>query len=59
MKTNLPATIRLGVLLGTLGVATVLAYESGGFAYTKRITTNVLREPRPLAPLAGTLGLRR
>ena len=59
MKTDIPATIRFVLVLGSLGLCTVLAYDAGGFAYTKRPETNVLSEPRALAPAVGRLGFRR
>jgi hypothetical protein len=59
MKTKIPATLRISLLLGLLGASTVLAIEAGSFAYTKRIETNVLSEPRPLASTVGRLGFRR
>jgi hypothetical protein len=38
------------VLLGFLGAATAFAaYETGGFAFTKRVETILLTEPKPLA----------
>lgn len=59
MKTKPPAALQLALLLGLFAATSLLAYEAGGFAYTKRVETNVLREPRPLAPPAGKLGYRR
>lgn len=59
MKRNIPATLRLTLLLGLLGAATVVAFDAGGFAYTKRVETNVLSEPRSLAASTGKLGYRR
>jgi hypothetical protein len=59
MKMNLSSAARLAVLLGLLGTSAVLAFEAGHAAYTKRVETNLLTEPRPLAPLAGKLGYRR
>jgi hypothetical protein len=59
MKTNVPATLRIALLLGLLGATSVVAFEAGGFAYTKRVETNALSEPRPLAPAAGKFGFRR
>jgi hypothetical protein len=59
MKTNPPVTLRLALLLGLLVVSTALAIEAGSFAYTKRVETNVLSEPRALAPSTGKLGFRR
>ena len=59
MKMNLPSAARLALLLGLLGTSAVLAFEAGRPAFTKRVETNLLTEPRPLAPLAGKLGYRK
>ncbi|HEY8994411.1 MAG TPA: SH3 domain-containing protein [Lacunisphaera sp.] len=52
MKKPTPAA----VLLAALFTASALfAYEAGGFAYTKRIETKLLAEPKPLAEATGQL----
>lgn len=44
------------VLLTSLFTASALfAYEAGGFAYTKRVETKLLAEPRPMAEVTGKL----
>ena len=46
----------LAVLItGLLAVSALFAYETGGFAYTKRAETNLLAEPKPLAKASGKL----
>jgi hypothetical protein len=51
---------RSAALLAALLCATaLLAYEAGGFAYTKRVETKLLAEPKPLAEAAGTLPFGR
>ncbi len=51
---------RSAALLAALLCATVLlAYEAGGFAYTKRVETKLLAEPKPLAEPAGSLSFGR
>lgn len=56
MKRNIPAA----ALLAALATASALfAYEAGGFAYTKRVETKLLAEPKPLAEAAGTLPFGR
>lgn len=51
---------RSAALLAALLCATaLLAYEAGGFAYTKRVETKLLAEPKPLAEAAGTLAYGR
>ena len=47
------------LLAGLLCATALLAYEAGGFAYTKRVETNLLAEPRPLAAPAGKLAFGR
>ncbi|MDQ5981075.1 MAG: hypothetical protein QG602_4053 [Verrucomicrobiota bacterium] len=56
MKRNLPAA----ALLAALATASALfAFEAGGFAFTKRIETKLLAEPKALAEAAGTLPFGR
>lgn len=43
------------LLTGLLAVSALLAYETGGFAYTKRAETKLLAEPKPLAEASGKL----
>lgn len=44
------------VLMAVLFTASALfAYEAGGFAYTKRVETKLLAEPKPLAEATGQL----
>jgi hypothetical protein len=43
------------LLVGLTGATALFAYEAGGFAYTKRVETKLLAEPKPLAAAAGTL----
>jgi hypothetical protein len=46
----------VAVLLAALFTASALfAYEAGGFAYTKRVETKLLAEPKPLAETTGQL----
>jgi hypothetical protein len=46
----------LAVLLAGLAVTSaLLAYEAGGIAYTKRVETVLLAEPKPLATATGKL----
>jgi len=53
-------TVRSTALLAGLLCATALpAYETGGPAYTKRVETNLLAEPKPLAGAVGKLGYGR
>ncbi len=52
MKTN----HRFASLLAALLCATaLLAYDVGGFTYTKRVETNLLAEPKPLAEAAAKI----
>jgi hypothetical protein len=44
---------------GLAGATALLAYEAGGFAYTKRTETRLLAEPRPLADAAAPLPFGR
>lgn len=46
MKALPPRTI---VLAAFLGASALFAYETGGFAFTKRADTPLLAEPKPLA----------
>lgn len=56
MKSKLPAA----ALLAALAAASALfAFETGGFAYTKRAETRLLAAPQPLAEPAGTLPFGR
>ena len=51
---------RSAALLAALLCATaLLAYEAGGFAYTKRVETKLLAEPKPLAAAAAKLAYGR
>lgn len=59
MKTLTPAVVRLVVLSGALGASGLLAYEAGGTAFTKRVETTLLSEPRPTAEAAGKLAYGR
>lgn len=47
------------LLAGLLCATALLAYEAGGFAYTKRVETSLLTEPKPLAAPAGKLAFGR
>jgi hypothetical protein len=48
--------ILAAALLAALFTASALfAYEAGGFAYTKRVETKLLAEPKPLAESSGQL----
>jgi hypothetical protein len=48
--------ILAAALLAALFTASALfAYEAGGFAYTKRVETKLLAEPKPLAEATGQL----
>ena len=52
MKTPLrPPALLAGVICATA----LLAFEAGGTAYTKRLETKLLAEPKPLAGAAGKL----
>lgn len=56
MKSLIPAA----AVLAALATASVLfAFEAGGFAFTKRVETKLLAEPKPLAEAAGTLPFGR
>ena len=53
-------SVRPAALVAALLCTTaLLAYEAGGFAYTKRLETKLLAEPKPLAEAAGKLALGR
>ena len=47
------------LLAGLLCATVLLAYESGGLAYTKRLETKLLAEPKPLAEAVGKLAYGR
>lgn len=47
------------LLAGLLCATALLAYEAGGLAYTKRVETKLLAEPKPLAGAAGQLAYGR
>lgn len=47
------------LLAALLSTTALLAYEAGGFAFTKRFETKLLAEPKPLAEAAGKLALGR
>jgi len=47
---------RIAVLLaGALATSALLAFETGGFAFTKRFETKLLAEPKPYAETTATL----
>jgi len=50
MKTTLP---RVLLLAGLCAVSAFAAFEAGSFAYTKRLETKLLAEPKPLAEVSG------
>lgn len=52
MKTPLP---RLLLLAGVLAVSASAAFQVGGFAFTKRVETKLLAEPKALAEPTGTV----
>ncbi len=52
MKTPLPVAV---LLAGLAATGALLAYEAGGFAYTKRAETKLLAEPKPLAEASAKL----
>jgi hypothetical protein len=56
MKTTARSAALLAALLGSTAL---LAYEAGGFAFTKRFETKLLAEPKPLAEASGKLALGR
>jgi hypothetical protein len=61
MKTD-PTPIARRWLLPALAAAFVVlqgSFVAGGTAYTKRLETPLLSEPRPLAPAAGKVGYSR
>lgn len=47
------------LLAGLLCATALLAYEAGGLAYTKRVETKLLAEPKPLAEAVGKLAYGR
>lgn len=51
--------LRPALLAGLFCTTALLAYEAGGFAYTKRTETKLLTEPKPLAAAAATLARGR
>ena len=53
------STRSAALLAGLLCASVLLAYEAGGFAYTKRVETKLLAEPKPLAEAAGKLAYGR
>jgi SH3-like domain-containing protein len=56
MKTSArPAALVTALLCATA----LLAYEAGGTAYTKRVETKLLSEPKPMAEAAGKLAFGR
>ena len=59
MKTHTPATWRVAALVALSGTTLLLAYDIGGVAYTKRVETNLLAEPKPLAASSGKLAYGR
>ena len=52
MKKPTPLAV---LLAGLLATSALLAYEAGGIAYTKRVETALLAEPKPLAAATGKL----
>ena len=52
MKKPIP---RVLLLAGLCAVSAFAAFEAGTFAYTKRLETKLLAEPKPLAESAGTI----
>lgn len=56
-----PSALRRWLPAGLLAAAVTLeaGLIAGGFAYTKRVETTLLAEPRPLAPAVGKLGYGR
>ncbi len=52
MKTHTP---RVLLLAGLFAVSAFAAYEAGSFAYTKRLETKLLAEPKPLADVSGKI----
>jgi hypothetical protein len=52
MKKPILAAVLLAVLLTA---SALFAYEAGGLAYTKRVETKLLAEPKPLAATTGQL----
>ena len=56
MKITQPAVVWTGLLLVFATVAVQAALVAGGVAYTKRIETKLLAEPKPLATVSGKVG---
>ncbi len=52
MKKPTPLAV---LCLGLLASSALLAFEAGGVAYTKRVETKLLAEPKPLAEASGKL----
>lgn len=57
MKTS--RAVRLALLFGLLGVGGLIAFEAGGFAYTKRVETVLYSQPHSDTPVSGRLGFKR
>lgn len=49
------STSSAALLAGLICASVLLAYEAGGIAYTKRLETRLLAEPKPQAEAAHTL----
>lgn len=47
------------LLAAWLAASALLAFEAGSVAYTKRVETKLLAEPKPLADVAGKLAFAR
>lgn len=47
------------LLAGLLAASALVAYDAGGFAFTKRAETKLLAEPKPLAETTGKLDYGR
>lgn len=54
-----PSARSAALLAGLLCATALLAYEAGGLAYTKRVETKLLAEPKPLAGAVGKLAYGR
>lgn len=50
-----PRHLRLPLLAALCAVSGFAAFEAGKFAYTKRLETNLLAEPKPLAAASGKI----
>jgi hypothetical protein len=48
-------TLAAALLAALFTASALFAYEAGGFAYTKRVETKVLAEPKPLAEATGQI----